>query len=396
MIAGSRRNLQSAGAVRQGSRRPPADEGLDPELPPYQEPRLPLTDGCQAQIRELSASRLNVSLQRHTEQSAKFLSGTVFAISDRATCRKDAVERAIKKRRGNNDDAGVEDLAEIEKLRNRADELKNVVDPLTLKVEKAMRDVLDMQAALLDEKELLKDLPAMVAMAQAEKAAEVQQNEAGDEDDDPPEVAGISINRVIEQDRDAKARAYNELSVFQKYAKDNAYIEFKRNWHDGLNLGDEIPVPDPKTWFDTDGQPQHVIGGDGDDSDDEIQIAREKRSFRCPLSLVALTEPYTCRRCKHTFQKNAIYDFLGVTGRQPEGKRAKCPEAGCNLQDMRKQDLYYDESLLRRIKRAEQAEREQDSSDREDEESQKDDTVEVPVKREASGIEADAISEDDD
>lgn len=60
---------------------------------------------------------------------------------------------------------------------------------------------------------------------------------------------------------------------------------------------------------------------------------------------------------------------------------------------MKKDDLYFDESLLRKMKRAtEQAEKdkEQASSDRED------DTVEAPVKPEASEDEVDGVEEDDD
>lgn len=55
------------------------------------------------------------------------------------------------------------------------------------------------------------------------------------------------------------------------------------------------------------------------------------------------------------------------------------------LQDMTKDDLYFDEPLLRRIRRAEQAEREQEegSSDLEEEEEQENETVNAPIKGEA-------------
>lgn len=54
---------------------------------------------------------------------------------------------------------------------------------------------------------------------------------------------------------------------------------------------------------------------------------------------------------------------------------------------MNKDDLYFDEPLLRRIKRAEQAEREEEeaSSDPEgEEEEQEDETVDAEVKGEAA------------
>lgn len=64
---------------------------------------------------------------------------------------------------------------------------------------------------------------------------------------------------------------------------------------------------------------------------------------------------------------------------------------------MKKDDLFLDEPLLRKIKRAEQLEREtaEGSSDREEEEEQEDPTVDAPVKPEAMGDD-DEIEEDED
>lgn len=338
MFAHSRRTLQSAGSSRQGGRRPqksrPDDEEASLELPTYQEPCSPLTAAGQQELRELTRSRINASLQKHTDASAKLLASTVFAINERVTNRKDAVEKVIKKRRGNNDIPEARDGADVENVMARAEELEGVVNPLTLEVEKAMREVLDLQAALQDDEDILNDLAGMVAMAQQERTSQALEN-ANDEDDVPPEAPGVPIQHIIEQTREEKKKAYDDLSMFQKYAKNNTYIDFKRNWHDGLYPTDEIPVPDPKTWFDRDGQPQHLTeadqGGESD-SNADIQISREKRSFRCPLSLVVLTEPYTCRRCKHSFQKEAIFSYLEITGPHSRGIQKKCPESGCTIQ----------------------------------------------------------------
>lgn len=338
MFAHSRRTLQSAGASRQGSRRPqasgPATDDASLELPEYQEPCHPLNADGQRQLRELSNSRLNAKLQKHTDESAKLLASTVFAINERVTNRKEVVERVLKKRRGNHDDQETGNDADVESSRARVAELEDMVNPLTLKVEKAMREVLDIQSALQDEKDILNNLPDAVRTVQEEKTSQAMQNERDEELDEPPAAPGVSIHPLIEQDREEKAKAYNDLSTFRKYAKNNTYIDFKRNWHEGLFPNDEIPVPDPNTWFDKDGQPQHLTeagrGGEND-SDDDIQISREKRSFRCPLSLVALTEPYTCRRCKHSFQKEAIYSYLEIKGPNSRGVQKGCPESGCDI-----------------------------------------------------------------
>lgn len=337
MFAHSRRTLQSAGSSRQATRRPPvsrtADDEASLELPAYQEPSCQLNEDGKRELRELAGSRLNAKLQKHTEESAKLLANTVFAINERVTNRKDAVNKVVKKRRVNNDGQGATDDDELEALKARAEELEDTVSPLTLKVEKAMREVLDLQAALQDEKDVLRDLHDAVVMAQCEEMQQARDN-ATDEDDEEIHMTGVSIYRILEQGRETKTKAYNDVGMLHKYAKNNAYIDFKRNWHDGLYPNDEIPVPDPKTWFDRNGQPQHLTGAGGggeDESDDDIQISREKRSFRCPLSLVALTNPYTCRRCKHSFQKEAIYDYLQITGPNSRGIEKGCPESGCDI-----------------------------------------------------------------
>lgn len=295
-------------------------------------------------LMELSGSRMNEKFQKHAKESAKLLANSAWAINDRATTRKkeasNAAEREAKRRRtnSNHDDGETPDPsatgagADVERARAKAVELGEQVTPLTMRMEAAMREVLDLQAAVQDEEEVLRGLPEAVESAQQGMMEAALDGVDAADDDDLPEVPGVPVPRVLEKGRRAKAAAYSALSAHQRYARNNAYIDFKRNWHDGL-YGDEVPVPDARTWFDREGNPQDVAaaGGDEDDSDADVRIAREKRSFRCPLSLVALTEPYTCRRCKHTFQKEAIFSYLGITQRNSRGLQQQCPETGCGI-----------------------------------------------------------------
>lgn len=339
----SRRGLLSANRRPQASRRG-ADDEAALELPPYEQPSCPLTADGHAKLRELSGNRMNDRFQKHAKESAKLLANSVWAINDRAVARKkeasNAAEREAKRRRvnSNHDDGDTPDPAaagagaDVESTRDKAAQLEEQVVPLTTRMEAAMREVLDLQAAVQDDEVVLRGLPAAVVVAQQELMEAALQGIDVADDEDPPEVPGVPLPQVLEKGCRAKAAAYKALSAHQRYARDNAYIDFKRNWHDGL-YGDEVAVPDARTWFDREGNPQDVAaaGGNEDDSDADVRIAREKRSFRCPLSLVALTEPYTCRRCKHTFQKEAVYSYLGVTQRNPGGGEQKCPETGCRI-----------------------------------------------------------------
>lgn len=69
------------------------------------------------------------------------------------------------------------------------------------------------------------------------------------------------------------------------------------------------------------------------------------------------------------------------------------------FQDMTMDDMVFDEALLRRMKRHQQAEREQAQAARDDDDddevSQEDDTVEAPVKPEPSNDDTDGVDEDE-
>lgn len=304
------------------------------ELPPYEQPKFPLNPEGQQKLRALSSNRTYDNYEMHMKKSAKMLATTVFSINERVTIRKkeasDMAEREAKRRRANGEDGEVE--LNNNAAAKKAKELEEKVAPLTVRAEEAMREVLDWQAALQDEQATLRCLPELVAGVQETKAAEFTRDD--DEDADPPEIPGVPIQEILRTERDTKAAEYAGLNIEHKYVSNNLYINFKRSWHEGLYLNEEVVVPHPSTWFDSNGRPQHVINGavgDDNESEDDVQVSREKRSYRCPLSLAMMTEPYTCRRCKHSFQKEAIFSYLGVRVNNKKGKAAKCPETGCHV-----------------------------------------------------------------
>lgn len=417
-MLGSQRRAGRPASHRSRQPRPAQQDSLD--LPPYEPPTCPLSDDHKRQLNDFCTGRLNDTYEKQIAQSAQLLSQTVYGINERVTNRKKTAaqnaERAAKRKHGGDEGEG-DDEAAVAAERAEADvrELEDEVLDLATQIEEAMRQALDMQATLEDEKSTLRTLPELVTARQQSVAEQAQQDREADEDDaDPPEVPGVPILDVLKEACRAKAAEYDALPPYNKYAVNNKYIDFRQSWHEGLYQNpDDIPLPDATRWFDRDGRPRLETrkdeqrgdaGEDEDmdgDEDDDIQIAREKRSFRCPLSLAVIREPYTCRLCKHFFEKSAITEYIkGGNGR---GRSAKCPVSGCHVevspysctiypitlhkqltdtprQAMTLQDLYFDEALLRRIKRAEQAEREAEarSSDQEDEDDEtiRDDTEE--------------------
>lgn len=382
-MSSNRRRLVAGSSSRQAqtSRLTQSVGPISLDLPPYEPPTCPLNDDAKQTLKEVSKTKINSQLEKHLVESAKLLASAVYDTLDTVADRKREAANITEKDTMRNEDA-------IQK----AQKLEEKVSPLTIRLENSMREILDLEAALLDQKQTLQSLPTLVVQAQKTLLEHYQQ---GNEEDDGNslEVAGVPIMSIYEAERDKKCALYNKLDMQTRYAQHNSYIDFRRSWHDGVNFDQERPVPDPSTWFDQDGRPQYIVGGDN--ADDDIQIASEKRSFRCPLSLVEMTEPYTCRRCGHSFQKEHILKYLNV---DKGGVPAPCPEAGCEvtvspsfyfvicqyraamliimLQDMTAKDFYFNESLLSQIKRSHRIQREADSSDVEVEEEEEGGQVE--------------------
>ena len=133
------------------------------------------------------------------------------------------------------------------------------------------------------------------------------------------------------------------LTVHSRYASNNDYIGFRKIIHDALHPGDDAPpMPKASTWFP---DSQVTLGAaDGNASqpapvandDDEVAIASEKKSLKCPITLLTMTDPLSSTKCPHSFERSAILGMLELSERRPPangprgaqgGERTmKCPE----------------------------------------------------------------------
>lgn len=136
--------------------------------------------------------------------------------------------------------------------------------------------------------------------------------------------------------------------------------------HDAKFPNDEAPpLPHSSTWF------SHLEDVDAGSSgqratrsrreplhDDDIAIAREKVSLKCPITLQTFQDPVTSAKCRHTFERSAIEDMIRqsiITHVPVAGGRrvhaVRCPE--CSTINT-KEDFHADHVILRRVKRAEE------------------------------------------
>ena len=129
-----------------------------------------------------------------------------------------------------------------------------------------------------------------------------------------------------------------------------------------------------------------------DEEDSDVEIASERISLKCPITLLPFKDPLSSTKCPHSFEKDAILDMLRLSSdylpftasqelelTQIRDRRAlerkkkemgtpivECPVCSCTLVAA---DLKPDPVLLRKVKRVEAATKRQQNpaSDSEEE-----------------------------
>ncbi|KAI1656358.1 zinc-finger of the MIZ type in Nse subunit-domain-containing protein [Daldinia decipiens] len=351
LLSGSRR-LQSAAEHNRGrpstsSSRIQRDNG-PVELPEYEPLACPLSAEAIRALTQLSTSKDMRKYEEQLNKSIELLSASVQNINDKYEERKESLKNLQEKRAGRDE----------KNDRERAEEkavlaLKNDVPMLTNECNLAVQSVIDLKIELEDSNLALRGTAQKVE-AEATNAARRQRHQ----DDDDDEMADANITSPIMLLQRAKERAaeeYASKTPYERYGTNNDYVGFKRFWHDAVYGRGNKPLPDASKWF------SHNGGEDEASEDEDLIVAEEHLDIHCPLSMVVMKDPYTSIKCKHTFEKDSIIQFL-----QTQRGRARCPQTGCN-KEVSVSDFHPDPVMLRRIKRQLASQRASMADDDEDE-----------------------------
>lgn len=343
MLPGKRRLTQrtSASSASTRPRRAPtqSEEPDDPaaDLPPYLPQTCALTPEAVSALRSLYQNLGTTKLDEHIRDSLTYLgAGTA------------ALNATLQSSRYQVDNMGEKKEAEKARLEKEVDKMEDVTKGMTGDAEEAVRAIVDLRGELEDEKgvfESVVEVSSAKRREQEQRRAERQRQrlaraaENGDEgadgaDDDADmsdEEEPEAISDLVRDLADRKAQNYADMSMYQRYALNNDYADFKRQWHNGLH-GEDAVLPDAKRWFSENNRPIFNFGRSQDededgnvDGDTDLIVERATVSTRCPLSLRELEEPYSNRRCKHTFERTAIMEYIGRQG------RVACPQSGCHV-----------------------------------------------------------------
>ncbi|KAG8423824.1 hypothetical protein J3458_000678 [Metarhizium acridum] len=326
----------------------PARTSSSASLPRYQPPSCPLNDRARRALGELSDNRGTQHYESHLKDSARHLGLSVGDLHERLRAQQDRLQLLQERR----EQKGTNKTPEEERLEAHLVELEREVDELTHESEQSIRD-------------------------RSARAGAVKQEPARDEEQDAEQQQGeepvASTLEAFRKGRATKQAEYEQLTPHQRYGVNNDYAGFKKIWHDAASGEDGPPLPDASRWFRPDGRPvmtrpgattrRSTVGPAGDD--DDIAVAREVLSLNCPLTLRQMEEPYSNVKCKHTFEKSSILDYLPARG------EVQCPQTGCSQKFAKarfQQEFYLDEAILRRIQRIKQTQRTRDDMDVDDDE----------------------------
>jgi len=159
---------------------------------------------------------------------------------------------------------------------------------------------------------------------------------------------------------------YQALSLRNRYATHNSYIEFKQYLHDAQNPGDGAPpLPHSSTWFPADTResktpnstaPPGAFPNEASDAESEIEVMAERIDLKCPITQALMQDPVTSAKCPHSFEREAILQMiqqsqtttLGEPWRRGMPKTIPCPVCGVILTP---EDLQRNPVLVRKIKR---------------------------------------------
>ncbi|KAI0155127.1 hypothetical protein GGR57DRAFT_501722 [Xylariaceae sp. FL1272] len=339
-------------------------------LPDYEPPSCPLDNQSRRALAELVTNHADSrKYEEQLKQSISLLTTSVSDINDRYEKRRSTLKR-IQDRRRRQAEEGGED-ANKKSERERAEEaatvrLRETVPSLTQDCERAVREVIDLRVELEDGRQAMQDTLHR-AEGESNNAAQRERDNADDDAMEDAKSTVLGPLRILKEQKKKAAEDYATKSMEQRYAVDNDYIGFKRLWWDAAHGTDGKPLPDASRWFArNDGEDEEE-----EDGEDDLVIAEEHVSIYCPLSMVIMTEPYTSRTCKHTFNKPAIVQFL----RSQPNHTATCPLPGCD-KEVSVRDFIDDPVMLRKIERA-KAERERRNAEDDGDEHEEEDEVDA-------------------
>lgn len=287
------------------------------QAPVYQHLENPLTPTAQHALTNLKRNHHLNAVEKHLKDANVLLADCIFEANKMLAER----ELSVEKRRARAEREGVEcDAQEQQDLEAR----RRIVQKLNTDIDQRTRKTIDEQYAVEYMKEALDDATRIAGNAS------IAVSQAASFDPTMPDApsqpaAGPPPSDIFKRGLQAKVDGWQRMELATRYADNNDYVNFKKHSHDGAH-GDDVPMQPASRWFaPARGSPAPGMtrGNAADDSDDDIVIARETISTKCPISLTELKDPIMNKHCQHVFEKEYIMQMIARSN-------IVCPSTGCD------------------------------------------------------------------
>ncbi|KAL2044665.1 hypothetical protein N7G274_002439 [Stereocaulon virgatum] len=361
------------------------------QLPAYQLPQHPLNEAAQRALQNLPRNHKLDALKTRQRAANKHLTQAAADINDRLQDKTAEFERRRRNLEKQSSHHSIEEDPILDDMRRNVDDMTERLDASVRKIIDASAEVEGMERAL---RGLLEDVSntgsyggatqSTVGASQARPRRRRQgvgsDDEESDFGDEATQIVGVndSVMAALKQKIAEQRAAYQKMSMSHRYASHNDYIGFKKIVHDAHYPEDKAPhMPHASTWFPSESpDPSHpatraaAAAGDAIEDDDDLAVASERVSIKCPLTLLPMKEPVTSQKCPHSFEKGAILDMINRSDITLEGsgrrgvKAMKCPVCVVLLTA---NDLREDPVLIRKIKRIQAAQNAQNDEYSDDE-----------------------------
>ncbi|MCJ1392883.1 hypothetical protein MMC18_005755 [Xylographa bjoerkii] len=365
----------------------------DPLPPIYQAPAHPLNDSAQRALQNLIRAHDLKRLKSHLQAVNDTLSNAAADINDRSYQRHARQQKTRTKRQ----QQGLDDTEEDQERERAYERLEAEANDLTMKMEGKVRDIIDIEAHVQAVEEVLGEVHGnvvagggIIAPTQSTLGASQfrqRRRAAGSdtEEEDDASLDGAQENigpaGLLKRKLEEHDERYGGLPLRTRYAQHNSYVHFRRLVHDATHPGtDAPPLPNASTWFPADpsdprqsGQSPTQRSKSPENEESDIEIASERITVKCPLTLLPMRDPLSSKKCPHSFEKAAILDMLsrstnwvGGTGRRGGGTQERAMKCPVCEEMLTISDLYTDPVLIRKIKRLQAAQAADNDNDLDD------------------------------
>ena len=315
-------------------------------LPTYEPATHALNRDAQNALHDLPRNHKLESLRNRLQIANEHLTSAAADVNDRLHAKTVRHEK-IKKRQeaASSQGSNAQDDEDPK-------EMRMATEDMTDKLDQRIQDMIDAIGHVANVERVLKELDmnatnnrGVIAPTQSTigasqfrgpKRRRLDGDDADDEEDSQVPVDSEGLYTILQRKESDHEAEYQALSLAERYATHNDYVGFKKMVHDARHPGDNAPpLPHHSTWFPSEGNTTlDTSFGGADmtqiDEDEDFQVAAERISVKCPITLLTMKDPVQSTKCPHNFEKSAILQMINLSepedGRRGGVKSMKCPQ----------------------------------------------------------------------